>query len=246
MTTKLPATVRCACAAGMLFVCAADGHAQQKTETQFLPELDVHYEFTTRAQVYLQAKNDREGGDPQQFTFGPSILLYRKQLMEIKDVLALDRDTTKSRPVVVETGYRVITAPSAAVENRMIEAVSFHYPLLHRALITDRNRFDLDWQNGKFTWRYRNRLTIERMFAIRSFHLAPYVAAEPFFESQYSKWASTDLYVGSMFPFGKHLDLEAYYEHENDTGKSPNKQKNFIGLKVQLYFSRKKGAKAGK
>jgi uncharacterized protein DUF2490 len=245
MTTKLPATVRCACVAGMLFVCAADAHAQQKTETQILPEFDVHYEFSSRARVYLQAKDDRDGGDPQQFTFGPSILFYRKPLMNMKQLLTLDLDTTKSRPVVVETGYRVITAPSAAVENRMIEAVTFHYPLLNQVLITDRNRFDLDWQSGRFTWRYRNRLMLERMFSIRSFHLAPYVAAEPFYESQYSKWASTDLYAGSTFPVGKHLEIEAYYEHENDTGKSPNRQKNFVGLKAQLYFSRKKGAKAG-
>ena len=93
--------------------------------------------------------------------------------------------------MVVETGYRVITAPSTAVVNRMIEAVTFHYPLLNEVLITDRNRSDLDWQSGKFTWRYRNRLMVERMFSIRAFHLAPYVAAEPFYESQYSKWAST-------------------------------------------------------
>jgi len=62
----------------MLLACAADVHAQQKTETQFLPEVDVHYEFNSRARVYLQAKDDRDGGDPQQFTFGPSVLLYRK------------------------------------------------------------------------------------------------------------------------------------------------------------------------
>ena len=179
MTIKLPATVRCACVAAILFVCAIDAYPQ--TETQFLPEFDVQYEFSSRARVYLQAKDDQDGGDPQQFTFGPSVLLYRKPLMNMKHLLTLDLDTTKSRPVVVETGYRVITAPSAAVENRMIEAVTFHYPLLNQVLITDRNRFDLDWQDGKFTWRYRNRLMVERMFSIRAFHLAPYVAAEPFY-----------------------------------------------------------------
>lgn len=60
---------------------------------------------------------------------------------------------------MVETGYRIITAPDTAVENRLIEAVTFHYPLLDQVLITDRNRFDLDWQNGEFPWRYRNKLT---------------------------------------------------------------------------------------
>jgi hypothetical protein len=233
------------CGLGVLLLVCAEGvpARAQKTENGFLPEVDVHYEFNSKARLYLQAKDDRDGGDPQQATIGPSILLYRGPLMKLKHLLVFDLDTTKSRPVVLETGYRVITAPDAAVENRLIEAATFHYPLLNQFLITDRNRFDLDWQSGKFTWRYRNKLMLERAFTIRSFHFSPYVAAEPFYESQYSKWASTDLYAGSAFPIGKHVEFDLYYEHENDTGKSPNKQKNYAGLKLQLFFSRENRAK---
>jgi hypothetical protein len=61
-------------------------------------------------------------------------------------------------------------------------------------------------------------------------------AAEPFYESQYNKWASTDLYVGSLFPVGKHSEFNLYYEHENDTYKKPNRQ-NYVGLTLYLYFS---------
>ncbi len=230
------------CVLGMLPVCATM-HAQEKTQAQFLPEIDLHYEFNSNARLFVQAKDDRDGGDPTQFTFGPSILLYHKPLLKLKRVLVFDLDTTKTRPIVVEMGYRVITAPNTAVENRMIQAVTFHYPLVGKVLISDRNRFDLDWQNGDFTWRYRNRLTLERMFKIRSFRFAPFLAAEPFYESQYSKWASTDLYAGSTFVAGKHVQFSLYYEHENDTGKKPNSQKNYVGLQMQLYFSRQEKAK---
>lgn len=227
--------------AGLLLLCIMGVPTlAQNTQTQFLPEVDLHYEFNSNARLVFQAKDDRDGGDPQQATIGPSILLYRKPLMSLKHVLIFDLDTSKSRPLVFESGYRMITAPNAAVENRLIEALTFHYPLLSQVLITDRNRFDLDWQSGEFTWRYRNKLALERSFAIRSFHFAPYVAAEPFYESQYSKWASTDLYGGSAFPIGRHIEFDLYYEHENDTGKSPNKQKNYIGLQLQVYFSREK------
>jgi hypothetical protein len=222
--------------AGMMLVCASAG-AQQGVQNDFLPEVDVHLEVSPNARFYLQAKEDRDGGDPQQATVGPSLLLYRKPLMNLKHVLVFDLDTTKSRPVVVEVGYRVITAPAAAIENRMIDAITFHYPLLHRILISDRNRADLDWQSGDFTWRYRNRLTVEQMFGVRGYHFAPYVAAEPFYESQYSKWASTDLYGGAAFPVKKIAEFDVYYEHENDTGKKPNMQKNYVGLQLQLYFS---------
>jgi len=29
-------------------------------------------------------------------------------------------------------------------------------------LLSDRNRANLDWQGGSFTWRYRNRVQLER------------------------------------------------------------------------------------
>jgi hypothetical protein len=117
--------------------------------------------------------------------------------------------------------------------------VTFHYPLLREFLITNRVRSDLDWQNGAFTWRFRDKATVEKTLGIRSYHFAPFVAAEPFYESQYGKWASTDLYAGADFPLGKRAEFDPYYQHENDTGKSPNTQKNYIGAQLQIYLGRK-------
>ena len=194
--------------------------------------------------TYVQAKDDREGGDPEQFTFGPSIQLYRKPLVKLTSFTLFDLDDSKARPVVIESGYRVVTAPDKPVENRMIEAVTFHFPFPLRVLASDRNRADLDWQNGSFTWRYRNRLTLQRTFAVGSYHLIPYAQAEPFYESQYSKWSSTDLYAGSLFPVGKYVEFNIYYEHENDTAKKPNRQDNYVGLVLYVYFSLEKSAQS--
>jgi hypothetical protein len=194
--------------------------------------------------VYVQEEDDREGGDPEQFTFGPSIEFYRKPLVKLKNITLFNLNDAKSKPLVIESGYRVITAPDQTVENRAIEAVTFHLPLFAELLVSDRNRADLDWQNGGFSWRYRNMLTLERTFAIRSYHLIPYLQAEPFYESQYSKWSATDLYVGSLFPVGKHVQFNLYYEHENDTGKKPNRQNNYVGLALYLYFSLENGSRS--
>jgi hypothetical protein len=105
--------------------------------------------------------------------------------------------------------------------------------------ISDRNRADLDWKSGVFTWRYRNRLAVERTFAVHSYHLIPYVSAEAYYESQYSKVSSTYLDAGSLFPVGTHFEFNAYYEHQNNTGKSPNKQVNALGLALYVYLSAK-------
>lgn len=212
-------------------------HAQ---DTQFLPEVDAYLTVHPNIRAYLQAKDDREGGDPQQFTFGPSIQFSLKPLVKLRQVTVFDLDDTKSRPLLIESGYRIITAPNTPPENRWLDAVTFHLPLMAGILLSDRNRADLDWQNGSFTWRYRNKLTLQRTVPIFSYHLIPYVAAEPFYESQYEKWSATDLYAGCLFPVGKHVQFDAYYEHENDTGKKPNRQHNYIGLALHLYFSLKK------
>lgn len=209
-------------------------------EAQFLPEVDAHLKWNATFRTYLEAKDDRDGGDSTQFTIGPSLQFYVKPLIKLKKVTLFDLDDSKSRPFILEAGYRYITAPGAPPKNRMLLAGTSNFPLKAGFLIRDRNRADLDWKNGAFTWRYRNKLTFERTFAIRFYHFIPYVAAEPFYDSRYNKWSTTSLYVGCLFPVGKHVQINSYYEHDNNTAKPPNRQVNSAGLALNLYFSLEK------
>jgi hypothetical protein len=204
---------------------------------QFLPETDVHLKLNSYLRAYLQAKDDRDEGASDQFSIGPGLQLYVKPLLSLKKITAFDLDDSKPRALVFETGYRSVTAPGALPINRMETLVTFHFPLKAGFLISDRNRADLDWTSETFAWRYRNKLTIERTIAINSYHFIPYVAAEPYYVDKYHKWSTTDLYAGSLFPVGKHVQFNAYYEHENNTGKKPNQPKNDIGVALYLFFS---------
>jgi hypothetical protein len=65
---------------------------------------------------------------------------------------------------------------------------------------------------------------LERSVRIRSYHPIPYGSTEFFHESQYRKWSDTAIYAGCVFPLGKHSEFIPYYEHQNQTGKSPNQQ----------------------
>jgi Protein of unknown function (DUF2490) len=190
--------------------------------------------------AYLEAKDDRDGGERNQFAIGPSLQLYLKPLIKLKNLTAFDLDDAKSRFLVLETGYRYITAPNAPLDNRMITSVTLNFPLSDGFHLSDRNRADLDRKGGKFAWRYRNKVTLDRAFSIYSYHLIPYVAVEPYYTSQYSKWSTTALFAGCLFPVGKHTQFNAYYEHENNTGKHPNMPVNEVGLALYLYFSAEK------
>lgn len=235
----------------ILFAWIACLPAHAQSDFQTLPEVDAHLTVSPSLRFYLQAKDDRDGGDPVQFLFGPSIQYYRKPLITLNRDKGADLDTAKSRVLVWETGYRIVTAPGVNPTNRLIVAFTSHFPLPGKILAGDRNRADLDWQSGTpFNWRYRNRLMLQRTISIGSYHPIPYVSVEPFYESKYGKWSTTQIDVGSTFPVGKHVEFDVYYQHQNNTGKSPNQVNNFLGLAMHMYFSSEKqspsppGAKA--
>jgi hypothetical protein len=213
----------------------------QSSAAEFFPEIDAYFKLNSDIRYVFQAKETREGGDPTQAEIGPSIEFYLKPLLRLKRVTAFDLDDAKSRPLVLAIGYRYVPTPGKPTVNRLEPVLTFHFPLAAQILLSDRNRADLDWSSGNFTWRYRNRVTLERRITLRSYHPAPYASAEVFYESTYSKLSTTALYAGCLFPVSKHIELDSYYEHENNTGKAPNQIINAAGLVLNLHFSNPAG-----
>jgi uncharacterized protein DUF2490 len=221
---------------GLAFLVPALAQRAGAQVDQFLPEIDAYYKLSSDVRVSFQAKETREASDPTQAEIGPSVEFYLKPLLRLKRITRFDLDDSKSRPLVLSIGYRYLPSPNAPAENRLEPVATFNFPLKAGLLLSDRNRADLDWKNGKFSWRYRNRLQIEKRLTIHSYHPAPYASVEPFYESQYNKWSDTAIYAGCMFPLGKHIEIDPYYEHQNSTGKSPNQQFNQLGLILSLFF----------
>lgn len=209
--------------------------AQAQT-LQFLPEVDAYLKLSSEIQGYFQAKQTREGGNPTQGEIGPSLEFYLKPWLKLKNTTIFDLNEASKRPLIFAIGYRYLPSPNFPQENRLRLDLTPHFPMRGKILITDRNRADLDWQSGKFMWRYRNKLTVQRRVTIHAYHPGPYIAAESFYQSQYQKWSTTALYAGCSFPVGKRVQLEPYYEHQNNTGKSPNQTLNQLGLILELYF----------
>jgi hypothetical protein len=220
-----------------LFFLAASCGVVSAQEAEFLPELDVYLKLNSTVRLRVQASNTREGGDPTQLTIGPDLELYTKPLIKLKKVTSFDLDDAKTRPLVFTAGYRYLVAPGSPSTNRMILTATSRYPMKPGLLLSDRNRSDLDWSDGKFKWRYRNKLEIEKPLAIRSYHPGPYSSVEVYYESQYQKWSTTEVYVGCLFPIRKRFELDTYYEHQNNTGKSPNSQLHGIGVTLNIYLS---------
>jgi Protein of unknown function (DUF2490) len=203
---------------------------------ELLPEVDAYYKLRSGPRIWFQAKETREGGDPTTAEIGPSIQFYMKPWIKLKDVSAFDLDDAKARPILFSIGYRYLPYPDAPPKDRLEPFVTFNFPAKGKLLLSDKNRADLDWQNGKFTWEYRNRVQMERTVRIRSYRLSPYASVELFYQSEYEKWSDTAIYAGCLFPIRKHFEFDPYYEHQNNTGKHPNQQLNQLGLMLSMHF----------
>jgi hypothetical protein len=220
---------------GLALLVPALGLCARAQVDQLLPEIDVYHKLSSDVRFTFQAKETREGGLPTQAEIGPSLDFYLKPLVRLKKITWFDLDDSKRRVLVLSIGYRYLPSPNSPPENRIEPVATFHFPM-SVFLLSDRNRADVDWQSGKFTWRYRNLIQIERRLTIHSYHPAPYAAVEFFYESQYSKWSDTAIYAGCMFPMGKRFEFDPYYEHQNNTGKSPNQQLNQLGLRLSIHL----------
>jgi len=203
---------------------------------QFLPEVDVFWRVQPDIRFNFQAKETREAGDPTQAEIGPGVDFFLKPLAPLRRIVAFDPDEAKSRSLQLSAGFRYVPSPDKPPTERLMLAATPRLPFVWKILLSDRNRMDLDWSQNQFTWRYRNRLTLERRLTVRSYHPGPYVSAEVFYESQYQKWSTTALYAGCLLPLSKHFQFDAYYEHQNITSKKPNQQLNQFGLILNMYF----------
>ncbi len=222
-----------------LLVLAVSSRCQAQFD-QLLPEIDTYYKISSPVRVWFQAKETREDGTPTTAEIGPSLDFSVKAPHWLADVTSFDLDDSKSRLLIISVGYRYLPTPNEPPTNRLLPFVTLNYPLPKiKLLLSDRNRADLNWRAGAFTWRYRNRVQLEKTVRIGHYHPSPYASAEFFYNSQYSKWSDTAIYLGCYFPFAKHFEFNPYYEHQNSTGTSPNQVYNQLGLMLNVYFSRR-------
>lgn len=205
--------------------------------SQAWPEISSFFNISPYSRFYFiatQTKENRQGTDAE---IGPNFDFYLKPRYQPKNLPPIFRlDESRSRPLMLRLGYHYMPSTVGPTEHRGVLEATGRYPPQLGFMFSDRNKADLRVIDGDFTWRYRNRLTIERPLTIRSYQFTPYVRGELYFNSKYRKWDRTSETMGIVFPIRKHAEFEIYYEHQNDTSKPPNRQINAIGPVINLYF----------
>lgn len=223
-------------AVGLVLLVALFSLSAKAQTFQAWPEISTYVKLKQDLRLYFIAtktKENRQGTDGE---IGPNLDIYFKPLLKLERVTPFQLDKSKSRPLMLRAGYRYMPSTGGPTEHRGVLEATGRYPVKSGFLFSDRNRADLRFINGEFSWRYRNRLTVERTVSILSYHFTPYVRGEVYFDSNYEKWSRTSGTMGIAFPIRKHTEIEPYYEHQNDTSKSPNRQINALGFALNLYF----------
>ena len=220
----------------VLFILSVALPARSQQTAQFWPEVDTYVKLNPTFRFMFNASTTQESGNTIGSQFGANFDVFMKPLLKLKRFTVFQLDESKSRPLTIRTSYDILPTPGKPLENRLVLDGTPRYPLQAGILVANRNRVELRWINGDFSWRYRNRLAVERTFAIRSYHFTPYVRGEAYYVSTAGKWSRTAEDIGFIFPIRRRAEIDGYYEHMNDTSKATNQQTHGIGLILSLYF----------
>ena len=140
----------------------------------------------------------------------------------------------------LRAGYRYGTSLEEGggyQEHRTVFDQTARLPLPAKFLLSDRNREELRFLSGGFSARYRNRLMVEREFALRAYKFTPYASGEVFYDTRFHVFNRNRLTAGVQLPLGKgrvpfrehhllpprkSLSLDLYFTRQNDSRSKPN------------------------
>ncbi len=207
---------------------------------EFWPALDATFDLRpkTRLLVYAE-KHDGEDVSLSQWNLG-AILSYRMSRILKRHLTDIDEENEYN--LVIGGGYQFVETKqndSTKRENRLILQGTPKYILGGGFLLQDRSRVEFRWIDGKYNFRYRNKLTVNRPFEINKFRFTPYTSGELFWDRNHHSWDENQYAFGVQIPYKKLLMVDSYYLHQNCTTCSPASV-NVFGVTLNLYFHRKK------
>jgi hypothetical protein len=142
------------------------------------PEIDTYLKLNDTTRLYFLATAVQESRESTEGEFGVNIDVQLKPLKRKTPLLEFRLDESKNRLLMTRIGYRYLPSyTGGSAEQRGVLEGTARVPLidfLGHLLLSDRNRVDLRFIDGEFSWRYRNRLSAEREFSIGHVRLNPY------------------------------------------------------------------------
>ena len=213
---------------------------QSATRNEFWPEIDVYINVKPKVRLYLLGTISKSVEDGE---------IRNAQGFEAQ--IGAHVDFIPNDHVILRAGYRFGTSVGDAdepyKEHRLLTEQTLRKLLPGDLLFSDRNREDFRFVNGDFSFRYRNRVSIERevdLFKGRT--ITPYVSAEIFYDTRTNAWNRNRLAAGfqqslkrgplrKMLLPKRQIILDLYYVRQNDS-RSEIQHVNAVGAALAFYF----------
>jgi hypothetical protein len=213
---------------------------QSVTRNEFWPEIDVYIDVKPKVRLYLLGTISKSVEDGE---------IRNAQGFEAQ--IGAHVDYIPNDHIILRAGYRfgssVGDADEPYKEHRVLTEQTLRKLLPGELLLSDRNREDFRFVNGDFSFRYRNRVSIERevdLFKGRT--ITPYVSAEIFYDTRSSAWNRNRLAAGfqqslrrgplrKMLLPKRQVILDLYFMRQNDS-RSETQHVNAIGAALAFYF----------
>ena len=215
-------------------VCARAQQQTSDTQTQLWPEVSVYVPLDEKVRLFFRfsitkAQETRENTEGQ---FGAHI------------------DYVLNKRLTLRAGYRYgfsLTETDPFTEHTPIAEQTYREQLPLKILLSDRNRQDFRIVNGDFSFRYRNRLRLEREFLLPGRSITPYGSVEVYHDSRFDVWNRNRLTAGVQIQLRRALPLlrlvtprkqvifDVYYTKKNDSRSQPH-HLHAIGTTLAIHF----------
>ena len=215
------------------------------TRDEFWPSIEVYINVKPKLRLYLLGTVSKAVEDGE---------LFNAQSYEAQ--IGAHVDYIPNEHLILRAGYRYGRAignnDNGFREHRLLSEQIPRTLLPGNLLLSDRNREDFRFINGDFSFRYRNRVTIEREFQwfnvplLRGRTITPYVSGEISYDTRFGVWNRNRYAVGvvqslrrgpilrQLLP-KRGIFLDLYLMRQNDSRSSPS-HVNALGAGLVFHF----------
>lgn len=229
----------------MVLAAASSPLAAQDTahvSAQFWPELNVYVHLNGEARLFFIATPSHEVEDGRRtetydWQIGPFIEFGLRPLIPSRAARSR-AEGSKMQYLRFRSGIEYQGLPGAGNEEyRLVEELTPLTLLPGDVLLYWRNRLELRWIEGDFSWRFRPRLKVERLIHPgRSMTLVPYTSAELFWDSRRDTFNRIRCQFGVMAPASSWLEPEVNYTYQQDKSDGPNLITHALNVVVAFRF----------
>lgn len=225
----------------LVLTCNHPVKAQESTtKREFWPEVDVYITVKPKVRLYLIGTISKSVEDGE-----------LRNAQGYEGQIGVHVDYIPNQHLILRTGYRYGTSvgnnTDTFKEHRLLTEQTLRHLLPGDVLLSDRNREDFRFVNGDFSFRYRNRVTLEREVPLfKGRNITPYISGEIFYDTRYDTWNRNRFAVGvqqsllrgplrKMLLPKRQITLDLYYMRQNDS-RSEIKHVNALGAALTFYF----------